>query len=159
MTSDTDLDPPARGINTVDLLGGGAMFILCAAFAWLAWGYGIGRPARMGAGFFPFWFGMAGMVLSGAVIIRAFFIPGRLAENLPVRALTLITAGVIAFGLMIQPLGLAPAVFVSTMITAFADRTTTLKEALGLSLVLVCGVWVVFVYLLGLNIPFVRWGL
>lgn len=139
----------------VDLLAGAVMLAICAAFVIVAWGYGIGTPARMGPGFFPFSFGLVGMGLALAIILRAFVVSDGLKEAPHWRSACFVIGGVIAFGLLIETAGLGPAVFVSTIISAYADREARLKGTLVLAVGLAAATWLVFVYLLGLSIPFV----
>jgi len=149
-----DNDVKSAGIG-VDVLAGAAMFAICAAFVIVAWGYGIGTPARMGPGFFPFVFGLAGAGLAVAVVIRAFFAPDSLREDPHWRAAGFVIGGVVAFGLLIETAGLGPAVFVATVISAYADREARLKGTLILAIGLAVATWLIFVYLLGLSIPFI----
>ncbi|HWK14110.1 MAG TPA: tripartite tricarboxylate transporter TctB family protein [Rhizobiaceae bacterium] len=143
-----------KGVG-VDLLAGGVMLAICAAFVITAWGYGIGTPARMGPGFFPFSFGLVGMGLALAIILRSFIAPSSLREAPQWRAACFVISGVVAFGLLIETVGLGPAVFVSTIISAYADREARLKGTVVLAIGLAAATWLVFVYLLGLSIPFI----
>jgi hypothetical protein len=151
------MEPSAeRGVNRVDLIAGGAMLAVCAAFVVVAWGYGIGTPARMGRGFFPFSFGIVGMLLALLIMARSLVVPGGLHEALHKRSVIFVTAGVVAFGLLIETAGLGPAVFATTVLSSFADPEARLKGAVLLGLGLTAGIWVVFVHLLGLQIPLVQ---
>lgn len=132
------------------------MFAICAAFVAVAWRYGIGTPARMGPGFFPFAFGLAGMALALLVMARSFVSAGGLHEALHARPLIFVTAGVVAFGLLIETAGLGPAVFVAAIVSSFADSETSLKSSVLLAIGLTLGIWVVFAYLLGLPIPLIE---
>jgi hypothetical protein len=145
-----------RGVNRVDLIAGGAMLAVCAAFVAVAWGYGIGTPARMGRGFFPFSFGIAGMVLALLIMARSLIVPGGLQKTLHMRPVIFVAASVVAFGLLIETAGLGPAVFATTLLSSFADSEARLTGSIALGLGLTAGIWVVFVYLLGLQIPLVQ---
>ena len=145
-----------RGVNRADLIAGGTMLAVCATFVAVAWGYGIGTPARMGRGFFPFSFGIAGMVLALLIMARSLIVPGGMQQTLHKRPVIFVAAGVLAFGLLIETAGLGPAVFVTTVLSSFADSEARLTGSVVLGLVLTAGIWVVFVYLLGLQIPLVQ---
>lgn len=142
-----------RGLNKADLMAGAVMLAICGGFALTAYRYGIGTPARMGPGFFPFVFGLVGSALALAIMFRALIMPGGMQDALHSRSLTFVLGSVIAFGLLIETAGLGPAVFASTMISSFADKDTTWRSSLTLAVILTSSIWLVFVYLLGLPIP------
>jgi len=142
--------------NYTDLIGGTVLFAICAVFVFVAWGYGIGRPARMGPGFYPFAFGIVGMALAAAIMLRSLTTEAPKGEAVRVRPLLVVGIGVVLFGLLIETAGLGPAVFISTLVTAFADKEARLVPSAILALGMTIGVWFVFVYLLGLPIPLVQ---
>jgi hypothetical protein len=141
-----------RIINWTDLLAGLGMAVLCGAFVLFASDYGIGRLARIGPGFYPTAFGLVGVGLGILIVIGSFLSAGEAEAPLRWRPLLFVSAGIAAFTLMVEPVGLLPAVFVSTVINALADRRSRLPGTLLLAVFLTAGVWLVFVVLLGLPI-------
>lgn len=63
-----------------------------------------------------------------------------------------VTASIVVFALTIERLGLLPAIVLCGTISALADRSTRLHEAVLLALALAGGIWLVFVQLLGMPI-------
>ncbi|PQO23337.1 hypothetical protein C2I36_08325 [Rhodobacteraceae bacterium WD3A24] len=146
-------DPSRKMLNLTDLFAGLGVTALCSAFALVAYGYGLGGLARMGAGFFPFWFGVLGAVLGVVICIGAFRGQGEGEARIQWRSLLFVSASFVMFGLLIEPVGLVATVVVSTVLGARADQEARLGESALLGLGLAAGVWVVFVLLLGLAIP------
>ncbi|TWG67665.1 MULTISPECIES: tripartite tricarboxylate transporter TctB family protein [unclassified Aminobacter] len=142
-----------RGVNTSDLVSGVVMLAICGGFAVTAYRYGIGTPARMGPGFFPFLFGLVGCGLAVTILIRSFLVPGGLYDLLHSRSLIFVVGSVVAFGLLIETVGLGPAVFATTVISSFADKEATLRSSVTLAAILTASIWVIFIYLLSLPMP------
>jgi Tripartite tricarboxylate transporter TctB family len=143
-------------VNIRDI-GAGLIFI---AFG-LLFGLGsieleIGTALRMGPGYFPLV--LAGLLVTLGLVILAhgFGYPttGRLA--LPWRGLVLILAAPVVFGLTVRGLGLAPAIVLVVLISAFASRRMSVPLALALSLGLT--VFCVLVFSLGLGLPLRLFG-
>jgi Tripartite tricarboxylate transporter TctB family len=85
----------------------GVLFIALGGFA-IVYGsrYALGTAARMGAGYFPLLISV-GLVLIGALLVgRSFLTSGDQLEAIGWRPLLLILVGVLAFGLLIDRLGL-----------------------------------------------------
>jgi hypothetical protein len=119
--------------------------------------YRLGVPSRMGPGFFPAMIGGVVALFGVIVLITSTGIDdGPAAEpagdwKRVIRPLAAIICAVIAFGLLLQPLGLIASVVVLIVIARIA-RWGTLRE-----LVALCGVLVLIAYLVfvvGLNMPF-----
>jgi putative tricarboxylic transport membrane protein len=82
------------------------IFALCAAMAWIAWGYSLRDSIGPGAGFFPFWLGLLGCAMSLALMVKGW--EGGQALLPDGRALGLIgmlVAGLVAAAVLLQPLG------------------------------------------------------
>lgn len=149
-----------RVANWTDIVAGLVLLAICGTFVFMSMGYGLGRPARIGAGFFPFLFGIAGMAIAVMIILRAIRIPADPDELLPIqaRSLLFICGGLVAFVLLIERAGLGPAVFAATVISAMADREARVFGTLVLSGVLVVSIWLIFVYILGMPIRLWEFG-
>ena len=136
---------------------------LCVAFggmAWIALGYSLRDALGPGAGFFPFWLGVLGLVLSLALLVQSWR-GSSIAETrqtvLPRgegarRAISLL-AGVAAAALVLHPLGfrLTMLVFSAGLLVALGVRrpVMTLVFALASSF----GVFHVFYHWLQVPLP------
>jgi hypothetical protein len=135
-----------------DLLSGLIFIGLGLAFGYATLGYEIGTALRMGPGYFPLM--LSGiMVLLGAVITVQSFATGSDATpigRVPWSALLLIIGALIFFGVTVRGLGLVPALFVTTFMSAFASERTGLVAAFVLAACLTLICFLIFVWALGL---------
>lgn len=134
-------------------LWAGVMFAgIGLAALFLAFGYQIGRPERMGPGFFP-------AVVGGLLVLTglALAVRGLLREGTPVELMSprvfVAILSVVAFALLIRPAGLIVAVVACVLISSGAGRGVRIVETLVLTVVLTAGVWLVFRVGLGIPIP------
>ena len=151
-----DDSPQTKPLDIAGLLVGLAVVATCLFVVWHAWGYGVGTPRHMGAGFFPFVLGVTGTVLGLAMVVRcvrpagAMRLPG---EKVPLRRLIFIGSAFVFFALAIENLGLIAALFGTTIIGAYADADARVVQTVALAGGLTAAIWFIFVYLLGLSIP------
>ena len=135
-----------------DLLAGLIFMALGLGFGYATLGYEIGTAFRMGPGYFPML--LSGlMVLLGAVITVQSFASGPDETPLgraPWLALVLVLGGVVFFGVTVRGLGLAPALFVTTFLAAFASERTGVVGALILAAGMVAISLIIFVWALGI---------
>ena len=138
-----------------DYYAGALMALIGAGAIYEGQQYGIGSLSRMGSGFFPVAIGV-GLVGLGAIMALARS-PAEGEGSAPDwRGALAITAGVVAFVALAKPAGLAPAIFACVFASALGARTTTVKQALLLSLgVMVFGV-LLFHYGLHVQFPVLR---
>ena len=136
----------------------GLLFLVIGCLAlWLGRGYAFGTATKMGPGYLPTVLSWA-LVLVGAFLsLRALALEGPPIEASLIRPQFFILLAIVAFGLLIERVGLAPAIIVVTLIAANASRgmrwTETLAVAVGLS-VLCVGL---FIYLLGQPLAIWAW--
>ena len=132
----------------------GIMFIAFAAVALIAsQSYSLGRAGRMGPGYFPLLLGCA-LVLIGLILVtRSFFTAGERIEPMQLLPLGIIAAGIVVFGLLLQPLGLVLALLAVIVITAFASRESRPLEIAALAVVLTAFSVGIFVVALRLPLP------
>ena len=104
----------------------GAVFIaLGLAFAGVALTYELGTPLEMGPGYFPLVLGGMLVLLGLMTVAKGFIAPEEGAIGaVPWKAVALITAAVIFFGVTVRGLGLVPALFVSVTVSALASERT-----------------------------------
>ena len=139
-------------------LGAGVVFILIGV-AGILFGQdlALGSAARMGPGYFP-------MLLSGLIIaiglvlaVKSFATDGPRIPPIQVRPLIAIVAAILAFGLLIDRIGLALTAAVLVVGAAYArrdvDRRETALLAIGLALFTVG----IFAYALKQPLP-AWWG-
>ena len=139
--------------------GAGLLFIVIGLGGfWFGRNLNIGVASRMGPGYFP-------MMLSGLIaaiglltIAKSFTLEGPELEKPQLRPLFFIVLSMLAFGYLIERIGLALSVAVMIIIATFARRAKfnvkeTLALAIGMGIFAVC----VFIYGLGQSLP-AWWG-
>ena len=136
-----------------DILAGLAFVAFGAAFAFLAVGYRIGTPGQMGPGAFPFVVGGILIALGGVMAVRGFVQrePDPIGI-IPWRAIAMIIAAVLFFGLTVRGLGLIPSTFGAALLAALASRRAGLVGVLAVSIGLTVVAILVFVVALRLNL-------
>ena len=142
-----------------DILAGLAFIGFGVAFGYAALGYDLGTALRMGPGYFPLL--LAGvLVVLGLVILVQGFIAGDIGPigSIPWRGALFLLGALVFFGATVQGLGLAPALFVTLLLTALASRSTGVLTAIVLAAALTAFCILIFVYALGVTMPiFGRW--
>lgn len=140
-----------------DLIGGGLVTLAGAAAMYHSMTeFSLGSAARMGPGFFPALVGGL-LALCGILIM----IPALLrAGPMPVfelRPLFWISLSILAFGLLVIPFGLIPAILVQTVLSGISDRKLSLKGSLILGVCLSVGAVLIFKVGLGVILPIIAW--
>lgn len=135
-----------------DFLAGLAFIGFGLAFGYASLGYQLGTAFRMGPGYFPLV--LAGIIaLLGVVILVQSFSSG--PDETPIGrvswlGLILVIGSLVFFGLTVRGLGLAPALFVTTFMSASASRQTSLLGAFVITVLLTTLSMIIFVWALGL---------
>lgn len=145
--------------NRKDLFGGLLLIAIGGYFCIESWLHlRMGTPLRMGPGYFPFGVGLIVVVFGAIVLFGAFREPDAPFGPIPWRAIVLISAAPVIFGLTVRGAGLVPAMAASVFAAAFASNKVGLLLALALSLALTLFCVVVFQIALGLPLrPFGPW--
>jgi Tripartite tricarboxylate transporter TctB family len=117
----------------------------------IAMDYGMGTALRMGPAYFPTVLG-ALLIFVGAVsLIRAFIVPGTPIGLFAIKGLLLVVVSVLLFGITIRGAGLAVALPLLVVVSAFASNrfrwAPTIALAIGLT------AFCVLVFLKGLGVP------
>jgi hypothetical protein len=140
-----------------DILAGGLLMVL-GLFVGLyaAQNYRLGTPSQMGPGMFPLWLGVLLTIIGAAILISAFFRPGPWIKP-HYRQFIAVIAGILAFTLTVDVLGMIPAISLLTVAAALADDELGPLPILALSASL--SVIAVLIFRFGLGIPIepVRW--
>jgi hypothetical protein len=119
--------------------------------------YGMGTALRMGAAYFPTVLG-ALLILIGAIsVIRAFIVPGTPIGAFAFKPLVMVVGSTLVFGLIVRGAGLAIALPVFVLVSAYASVHFRWGPSLALAagLTLFC----VLVFLKGLGVPLPTLGL
>ncbi|MCA2012237.1 tripartite tricarboxylate transporter TctB family protein [Cereibacter sphaeroides] len=143
---------------------GGALIMLFGA-GMVIWAYQtlpMGSPRRMGPGMFPAGVGVL-IALTGLGILgqslwqRARQVAVDTKPDTNLRALIFISAALLAFGLMVGPFGMIPAIIALVCLCALSDRDGSLAATLVLCLTLPVAVYLIFKLGLGLPMAMIRW--
>ncbi len=139
-------------------LGAGLVFVLIG-LAGLYFGKDLtyGSAHHMGPGYFPTWLNFLIVVLGVVVGAKAFAIEGPRIEPVRLRPILFIVAAIMAFGFLVNAIGVALAAVLLTIFSAYARRGVNLKETILLGIGLAVFSVVVFVYVLGQALP-AWWG-
>jgi hypothetical protein len=142
--------------NARDLLAGCLFLTFGLAFLILAQAYPLGSARRMGPAYFPVVLSLVLIVIGVATVARGFLVPGPAVRDVAGKALCLVTAAVVLFGLLVQGAGLGMAAVALVMVSALASRSFRLLPTLLLALAL--AVFCVVVFVAGLGLPFPALG-
>lgn len=136
-----------------DFLSGLMFMIIGLGAIFIARDYPVGSALRMGPGYFPVALGGILFLMGLYVMVQGLIRKERVKGNWSLRALVVLPAAVIVFGLMVERAGFVPALIVLTIISAAAGREFKLREVLMLAILLtVCSVGL-FIYGLGMPYP------
>jgi hypothetical protein len=129
------------------------MLVVAGAFLFYARDLHHGTLAQMGPGYLPRY--VAGMLAATglAVTFRGFRQDGTAPAPIRLRAVLLPILAVVAFGLMIEPLGLLLSAFTSVMIAALASPRHDWLRTTFIAALLAAGSCLLFVTLLDLPLP------
>ncbi len=135
----------------------GAVYLLSGAFALrLGSDYPLGSAGRMGPGYFPAVIASLLIVFGAASIVRSLLTVGEVIRVAALKPLLLITGAIVAFGVLLNTLGLVVAMTVLILMSAAASEAFRFewRATVGLvALVIFCSV--VFVKTLGVPMPLV----
>lgn len=139
--------------NARDFLAGCLFLALGAAFLILAQDYELGSARRMGSGYFPVVLSLILIVIGLATVVRGLLVAGPPVRDIAGKALALVTASIVLFGLLVQGAGLGLAVAALVLSAALASRNSRPLAALVLAAALAAFSVLLFVYGLGLPFP------
>lgn len=138
---------------------GAAVLFLIIGIAGIYFGRDLafGSASRMGPGYFPTI--LSGIIaLIGAVVgLRSLVIEGPPIEPIKLRPILFILVSILAFGYLIEQIGLAITTAGLAIFAAYARSDVNLKETVVLALGLAVFAIAVFAYALGQPLP-IWWG-
>ena len=141
---------------TKDFLSG-LMFV---AFGLAALYFGqhlaVGTPVRMGPGYVPRMLSLILLALGVLVCIVAMVGGSEPVERPKWKPITLVTIGIVCFGLLFERAGLIPALIVLVMISSLAGEEFKIAEVIGNIVALSILCTLVFKVGLGMNISVVQ---
>jgi putative tricarboxylic transport membrane protein len=137
----------------------GLLFLIVACLAlWFGRNYTFGTATKMGPGYMPTVLSWALVLIGAFLSLRAFALDGPPIERSLVRPQAFILLAIIAFGLLIERVGLAPAIIVVTIIAALASREMRWRETIAVAIGLALLCVGLFIYLLGQPLTIWTWG-
>lgn len=136
--------------NPKDFFTGLLLLVIAAVFAYGLTELRIGTAYRMGPGYFPML--LTGMLVIFALIIlvNGFRTDGEPIGEIPWRALIIVTASVVSYGITLRGLGFVPALALTVLMSTFAAERWDAKAAIALTIGLVASCFLIFVKGLGL---------
>lgn len=139
-----------------DVLAGSVFIAIGAAFAIGSLTYDLGTPARMGPGYVPLLLAVVLVGLGILIIVKGFIAgTGESIGEVDWRAVALITAALLFFGLTVRGLGVVAALFGAALLTALARSQTSLREAFLIAIGLTVLSVLIFIVALQLRLPLV----
>jgi len=109
----------------------------------------------MGPGYFPTILSYVIIAIGLVIALRGFTIDGPSVERIPLRPISLVVISILAFGFLIEVIGLALTAITLTFIASAARKEVKWRETafLAVILALLC----VFVFVYGLGQPMPAW--
>ena len=142
--------------NIKDLLAGCMFVSFGLAFLYFAQDYQLGSARRMGPAYFPVVLALILIGIGLATVARAFVVAGAPIRDVAGKALALVTAAVVLFGLTVQGAGLGIAAAALVLVAAPASRNFRLMPTLVLAAAL--ATFCILVFIVGLGLPFPALG-
>ena len=138
-----------------DVIGGLVVIAIGAGFFLSGQELEMGTSFRMGPGYFPTILSILMIGLGTVIAVQALRAPTTEHSfgQVPWRGLLLLIGAVLFFGFVLQGLGLAPALLVVVLATAWASRYAKWRNSLLLSIGLAAFCTLLFIRLLGLPLP------
>lgn len=134
----------------------GLIFIAFGLFFMLAaTQYKMGSAIRMGPAYFPTILGGLMAAIGAIIVLTSLVVKGEKVKAISFRPLFLVSLSLLLFGYLIQPLGMALALMLLIVLSAYAGHEFKLREVLILALLSTLFSMVVFVKILGL--PYQLW--
>lgn len=139
-----------------DLLAGCLFLVFGLAFLYFAQAYSLGSARRMGPAYVPVALSLVLIVIGLATMARAYLVSGPPVRDVAGKALALVTASLVLFGLLVQGAGLAVATAALVLFSAAASSRFRPLPTLVLALVLAA--FCILVFVRGLGLPFSALG-
>jgi putative tricarboxylic transport membrane protein len=115
--------------------------------------YSMGTATKMGPAYFPTVLGYLLALIGAIAVVRAFIQPGTPIGRFAVKNLAIVLGATVLYGLLVRGAGLAVAVFVLVMGSAWASISFRWAPSIVLAIGLAVFSVAVFIWGLGLPIP------
>lgn len=139
-----------------DVLAGAIFIALGLAFAVGSLAYDIGTPVRMGPGYVPLSLGILLAALGILIVVKGFIAgEGEPIGEVGWRAVGLVTAAILFFGLTVRGFGVVVALVGASLLATLARSQTTPREALVITAGITALSVVIFIVALQLRLPLV----
>lgn len=136
-----------------DLWSGLFFFITGIIFVGLSQNYQMGVAMNMGPAYFPTILGSLLALIGFALMARAFIRPGLSVGNFAYSKIAWVVIANVLFAVSLRRLGLAAALILLVLLSAYASKRFRWPTALLLAAGLSLGAVIVFIWLLKLPIP------
>ncbi|MDP3548100.1 tripartite tricarboxylate transporter TctB family protein [Phreatobacter sp. HK31-P] len=143
-------------IDLRDLIGGALLFALGVWFLVRSLQLQVGTSTAMGPGYYPMLASGAMIGLSLIIVVSSLVRPGD-APEVSWRPLLSVGASILTFAIVMDFLGLMPAIFATVAIASLADRRSRPVPTLLLAAGLCVGAYVLFIKLLGMPMQPLKW--
>lgn len=145
-----------RPALSADLCSGILFAALGAAILWVGAGYSLGVPSRIGPGYVPRLLGILLAAIGLFLIVRSRWTTDPVDPTIAWRPLSVIVAAIVAFAMVFETTGLAPAILVAVGIANYATPENRWITAIVLGALLAFFAWLLFVK--GLSLPLPVWS-
>jgi len=132
------------------------LMVIGVAAVYIAKDYRLGSMARMGPGFFPIVLGVILFLFGLNLMVKGLIKGEKIQGNWSLRALILLSLSLVLFGVLMEHVGLIPALVVLIFGSASAGKEFRLVEVCLLTVVLTGLSVVLFVWGLGLPYPLIK---
>jgi len=119
--------------------------------------YDLGTLSRMGPGLFPVMMGVVLVVLGMGILIKIGVSPSIDITRKDIIATAYLIASVAFFALTVDHIGILPSSFAIVMLICARDKNIRLFESLFLTIFLVATIYIVFDFLLDINMRLYKW--
>jgi hypothetical protein len=138
--------------NNKDFWAGMMFIVIGAAAIFIARGYPRGTTLRMGPGFFPSLLGAVLILFGIYIMVKGLCSKLKIQYRWSLRALILVPLSMLLFGILMEHVGLLPALVVLIFGSAAAGREFKFVEVLLLTVLLT--VLSVAIFIWGLDLPY-----
>jgi hypothetical protein len=149
-------------MSHLDLLGGLVLTLIGAFVVMATWQLDAGTPAEIGPGGPPRVFAVIlaglGLVQIATTLLKSSATDKHLALGFATRQLLAVLGAVVAFGLLVQPLGILGAAPILLVLAGLASQETKWREYVPYVIGLPIFCAVLFRVTLGLPIPLAPWA-
>ena len=144
--------------NNQDFFAGLLFTVIGLLAVVLSQNYPFGSALRMGPGYFPTVLGGIMTAFGLYILVRGLIKGGKIEGEWAIRPLILAVLGIVAFGFLMERLGMVPALLAMFFISAFGGPEFKFKEVLILFVVMTFAACGVFIYGLGLPYRLFWWS-